>query len=628
MIEKMKFINLIGYIKDIDRVIEKYISKFDIQLECAIDKFDNRNVKCLNFAESYSDLSKKAERILSLNNNKQDSELVISRDDAVKIISDRDRIENQIQNKRVNDLQNEINSLKNLICDLNHFRNFDFDFSKLNKFRFINYKFGFMPVNNYRQYEAFLYDEKDILMVKGETEENYVWCAYFTYNSAVKRVDDIFSSFNFEQITIPFEINQFKLSGSMTRILAGLRNKLFSLNNELKDMKSETDIIINDKEVMAAKKILQMRDEHETKKFCAVVCNDFFIFTGWLAQGTFDLLDNEVKNDNLVMLVADEKSKDSPPVLLSNNFLFKPFEFLVKMYGLPSYYEIDPTPFFAITYTVLFGLMFGDVGQGLVLLLSGIFFSMKKKKPMFQIISTLGLSSMFFGILYGSVFGFEELIPAIWIKPSDNITFVLFFSVVAGIFLLLTSMVFNLINCFRINDFADMFLGPNGISGFIFYVCVIFVCAFVFMKKGLFWVYLFLTVAAINLLLIAFSGPLKNFLSGERKIFGPNIFLFLFETIIKLFETLLSYFTNTVSFVRVGAFALSHAGMMSVVMLLSKSESDFCNWFVVILGNIIVILLEGLIVGIQVLRLEFYEMFGRFFRGNGREYVVGRKKIN
>ena len=96
--------------------------------------------------------------------------------------------------------------------------------------------------------------------------------------------------------------------------------------------------------------------------------------------------------------------------------------------------------------------------------------------------------------------------------------------------------------------------------------------------------------------------------------------MYLVQSFFELFEVLLSFFSNTLSFVRVGAFAVSHAAMMEVVLMLGGVESGNPNWLVIILGNLFVCGMEGLIVGIQVLRLEYYELFSRFYRGTGREF--------
>lgn len=583
MIEKMFFIDFVGYIKNIDDVIENYILKFNMYPESENSIFN----KSSNFV-----LCKRAEKLLHDKNDNTPENL-----NETKI------------NEIASNLQNEYENLKTLLNNLRHFKNFDFDYSQLAEFKFIHYKFGFMPLNNYKQYRAFLYDEKDIFLFESEIDENFIWCAYFTYAGHAKDVDNIFSALNFETIDLPFEINGLELSGSMSKVLNELKKKLSDLKIELK----KNNLLPETQKTNFAQK------KHDLKKFCIDLNEKFFVFKGWISKKSLTLLNNEIKNDDSVMLIVDKNTQKDPPVLLKNNFLFRPFEFFVKMYGLPDYREIDPTPFLAITYTILFGLMFGDIGQGFVLFTIGILLSFLKKSPLFKIISILGISSMIFGTFYGSIFGFEELLPAIWLKPSGNITFILFFSVGTGIFLILLSMLFNLINCEKIKDYAGMFFNSNGICGISFYVSVIVLAVSAFTNKNFLPPSILFYIAIVNLIFIAFANPIKKFLRGEKKIFGSNIFLFLLETLIELFETVLTYFTNTVSFIRVGAFALSHAGMMNVVMLLAQTKSGSYNWPIVFFGNILVIALEGLIVGIQALRLEFYEMFGRFFKGTGRK---------
>jgi V/A-type H+/Na+-transporting ATPase subunit I len=90
------------------------------------------------------------------------------------------------------------------------------------------------------------------------------------------------------------------------------------------------------------------------------------------------------------------------------------------MYGLPAYNEFDPTIFLAITYIFIFGCMFGDAGQGLLLVIGGALLYKLKKMDLGAIISMAGVFSTIFGFLYGSVFGFEHVIPAIWMQPMKT----------------------------------------------------------------------------------------------------------------------------------------------------------------------------------------------------------------
>jgi len=630
LIIKMRYANIIGNTKDIVYIIDKYISKFDMHLELATKELDDLDELELKnkFSFDHDDLRRKANYILKLSSmpleREKDNKIKISQQDAIKILEQAVKFHEQ-KNKNLTELLKTREEIKNLINNLEHFKILDINFSELINFKFIKYKFGSMPLNNYKQYKFFLFDDKHIFVIRCDTLENKVWCIYFVHDFSKQRAQEIFMSLNFEEINLPFEINNIKLTGSIAKIIISLKKNLEEINLEIKKIKSNLEKKIESHEIIAAQKVFAMLENFDIEKFAAAIKKKFFIFTGWMPEEIFLDLEKKIRNDDRVVLISG-KNNNSPPVSLLNNMFFTPFEFLVRLYGLPSYYEIDPTPFLAITYTVLFGLMFGDVGQGFILFLIGILSLIKKNKnALMNIMIALGFSSMVFGFLYGSIFGFENIIKPIWMRPSDNINFILVFAVLAGIFLILVSMVFNLINCRRAKDFTGMFFGANGFVGLIFYICVLCLIAFYFFEFSFAFKIIAWILCVISLVLIALSDLIKKILRGERKIFGTNLFLFCFETVINLFETILSYFTNTISFVRVGAFALSHAGMMSVVMLLSKSESGSYNWFVIILGNILVIILEGLVVGIQVLRLEFYEMFGRFFRAGGREYISRKK---
>lgn len=124
----------------------------------------------------------------------------------------------------------------------------------------------------------------------------------------------------------------------------------------------------------------------------------------------------------------------------------------------------------------------------------------------------------------------------------------------------------------------------------------------------------------IPILIFLFKEPLTNLVEKNHKKIEEGKVMFLVQGFFELFETMLSYFSNTLSYVRIGAFAVSHAAIMEVVLMLSGAQEGNPNWIVVVIGNIIVCGLEGMIVGIQVLRLEYYEMFSRFYKGTGREF--------
>jgi V/A-type H+-transporting ATPase subunit I len=269
--------------------------------------------------------------------------------------------------------------------------------------------------------------------------------------------------------------------------------------------------------------------------------------------------------------------------------------------------------------------MFGDVGQGLCLVLGGALLYKIKKMSIAAIISLAGVFSTIFGFLYGSVFGFEDIIKPIWLSPMHNVMTVLITAVAFGMMLIIISMIINIINGIREKKFGKVLFDTNGVSGLLFYGLAITCVALVFTGHALPATILLVIFFALPLLLIFFKEPLTHFIEKKSKIFPEHKAMFFVEATFEMFEVLLSYVTNTISFLRVGAFALSHAAMMGVVMLLAGAESGNPNIFILIFGNVFVAAMEGLIVGIQVLRLEYYEMFSRFYRGTGKEFKPYKK---
>ena len=189
-----------------------------------------------------------------------------------------------------------------------------------------------------------------------------------------------------------------------------------------------------------------------------------------------------------------------------------------------------------------------------------------------------------------------------------------------GMGIILISMIFHIINGIRAKDTEATWFDANGVAGLIFYGAAV-TCIVLFMTGhslpgGIVLAVMF----GVPLLLIALKEPLTNKIKKKTEKMEQSKAMFVTQAFFELFETLLSYFSNTLSFIRIGAFAVSHASIMEVVLMLAGAESGHINWVVIVLGNLFVCGFEGLIVGIQVLRLVYYEMFSRFYKGSGREF--------
>ena len=387
----------------------------------------------------------------------------------------------------------------------------------------------------------------------------------------------------------------------------------------------------------AKKRLEELATNFDVRKLAARIeegdnKEDYYILCGWMGEDDVNKFLAESKNDDKVFVVVEEDKEKffgEPPTKLKNPRFFKPFEMFIRMYGLPANDEMDPTMFVALTYTFIFGAMFGDVGQGLCLFVFGGLLYLIKKINLAGIISIAGLFSTFFGFMFGSIFGFEDVIPALWLRPMNNMMSVPFIGklntvfIVAigfGMCLILLCMIFNILNAWKAGDVEHIWFDTNSVAGLVFYGSAVVSIALILNGKTLPGGIVLFIMFGVPLILIFLKEPLTALIEKKSEVMPKEKGMFVVQGLFEMFEVLLSYFSNTLSFVRIGAFAVSHAAMMEVVLMLAGAESGNLNWIVVVLGNLFVCGMEGLIVGIQVLRLEYYEMFSRFYKGSGREF--------
>lgn len=332
--------------------------------------------------------------------------------------------------------------------------------------------------------------------------------------------------------------------------------------------------------------------------------NGFYVIWGWIPEKKIKIFKRYLKHSEIDIFPPG----DNAPVLLKTPDFFKPFERMVMGFSYPKYGEINPTIPFALTFLIFFGIMFGDVGHGIVLILSGILMGKKYPDPS-KIFILSGLSSSIFGLFYGSFFGFHGLFPFALISPVHNIEELLYFSIAVGTVVLSLSFILNIISLYRRKKIKALFFGEGGVLWLLtyWYILGIFVKLIVF-KMNVFY----------DLLLLGFMLL--------------TVFIFIYiksrsvtESFINLMREILESITNTVSFIRLGAFALAHSTLFLAVFTVAKfleteKGGGFFYWLTIVAGNIFIILLEGIIVAIQTLRLEYYEFFKRFFEGGGTPY--------
>ncbi|MDF2511752.1 MAG: V-type ATPase kDa subunit [Herbinix sp.] len=634
MIEKMRFISITGPKNDFDRVVNTYLTKYDIHLENALTELSTSyNLRPFADINPYRELITKSEDLVKkLEQPQLSSEQLMEPEAAADIINSAYAMLSDINVKK-HEIKNHRHELNDLLIQIEHFRHLDYNIHQIINLKFIKYRFGKVPHEFYTRFSKFVYDNLNTVFYECERDRDYVWGIYFVPANEAIKIDAIYASLHFERVKIPDAYE-----GTPEESYYSIREKITEINNELNDIYKDIHNRLNnisEQLELAHHSVCVLSKNFEVRKMAACTRDKgknevFYIICGWISDEDSEKLLKEAETDSLAYCVIDDGQVDAdkkPPTKLKNLKIFKPFEMFIKMYGLPAYNEIDPTSFVAITYSIIFGIMFGDVGQGLCLVIGGALLYKIKNMNLAAIISLAGVFSTIFGFMYGSVFGFENWIDAIWLSPRENVMTVLITAVGFGVFLILLAMILNIVNGIKAKDWGRVLFDTNGVAGLLFYAVLIISIAFIFTGRALPGFILMGIFFGLPLMLIFFKEPLTHMIEKRTKIFPEHKALFFMETFFELFEVLLSYLTNTISFLRIGAFALSHAGMMAVVMLLAGEETGHPNLLILILGNLFVAGMEGLIVGIQVLRLEYYEMFSRFYKGNGKEFTSYKSKL-
>ena len=635
MIAKMYFVSITGPKKDIDRIVDKYLSRYEIHLEYApaelktadnLHPFNEQNM----YREQINHMEELAEHMGKPSYENEDMEVDVAAQIVDSVYEEYNEKKNNIET-----LEREKNKTYEMWERVNHFINVHYNMNQLFELKFLQFRFGRIPKQYYEKFEDYTYEDIASVFIKCSEDDRYVWGIYFVTDIEKDSVDAIYASLHFERTLMPET-----LEGKPEEECQRLAGQLAAYDEQIESAKRALDVMLEDNRAefnRAYNRISRYAVQFDIRKYAACTKEagmPYYILCGWMVEEEAVKLREELskaEHENVCILDDKHETVDlSPPTKLKNRGIFKPFEMFIKMYGLPGYHEIDPTKFVALTYAFIFGAMFGDVGQGLFLCIGGFILYKLKKMNLAAIISCAGVFSTIFGFMFGSVFGFENIIDAVWLHPSKAMMDVPFIGklntvfIVAigfGMVLILITMIMNIINARKAHDSEKLYFDTNGIAGLVFYGSLTAVLALFMTENPLPGGIVLLVMFVLPLLLIAFKEPLMHLVEKKSKILPDGKGMFFVQTFFEMFEVLLSYFSNTLSFVRIGAFAVSHAAMMEVVLMLAGAENGNAgNMVVIVIGNIFVCGLEGLIVGIQVLRLEYYEMFSRFYKGNGREF--------
>jgi V/A-type H+-transporting ATPase subunit I len=540
------------------------------------------------------------------------------------------------------------------------FSNLNAPFADLDQLSYLTLRVGRLDPRIQPELKKRLGERAAIIPLEGEGKGDRILAA--SSRKGRFALDSELKNLSFDPIAIPKDYQ-----GVPDELLKGLEKRLDSITKDLEK-------IIDEK--------TRMRDENRMtlRRFCSsmlmalaaeqlksrlVSTSSIYLLSGWIPSDTISKVAADLSKitggRTAIRIYAPNeipevrKGGEKVPVSLKHGNFVRGFEGVVSSYGTPVYGSIDPTPLVAVFFTVLFGIMFGDLGQGFVLLLAGLLTgkhgprALAKFRNFSSPLIAVGIASMVMGILTGEIFTSEDLLTvpiraltaALTGSPMDRILTIVplaekggsvkklfyFFGFTVGIGVILNSLglLINIINCCIMRKYERAFFAKTGVAGLLLFWYAIFIalrCIFGGRFERFDLVGILIPVVCI------FFGPLIwRCIAREKPILEHGLMAFIMEGFVEIMETASGYISNTVSFLRVGAFALSHGILAYIVFRFTEELANtgspagsISAMIVLILGNTIIIVLEGMIVAIQVVRLQYYEFFSKFFTETGIEF--------
>ncbi len=525
----------------------------------------------------------------------------------------------------------QLKQLENTIHQLEPIANLDLDLSALHNTRYTMSMLGIILTDNLARLKTSLSRTPFVLLpLRQDGNKQVVWL------TGARRDADILQRAARSAYLNPLNIPE-DLNGSASKIVASLQaekaevqrriNALQTAKGDLRDSYAEQLHILLWR-VRAGQMLARAISQYGKLRHT-------YVIVGWVPSLLLDELITQLKQTSRQIMIEStpyKRSGSEPnvPVSLNNPGIAGAFQPLVTTYAQPSYKEIDPTLLMTLTFPFLFGVMFGDVGHGLLLFLLGMLLSSRRVNALQgmaglgPIVTVCGLAATAFGFVFGSLFGDEEILTPLWVSPMHDIMQILAFAVVAGIVLLSIGFIVGVINAWFARDWGEFLFGHHGLTGLAFYWSFVGIAASSMIAGFPIGMTPFAVLAGILAIVVMFSDIFKKLVSGQRPLIEDGIGTYLVQVFFELFETALSLFSNSLSYVRVGAFAVAHGGLSSVIFVLAEMASASQGpgyWIVVVIGNLFIVGFEGLIVGIQTMRLEYYEFFSKFFHGSGVSYA-------
>ncbi len=504
----------------------------------------------------------------------------------------------------------KMHTANQLASSLSRFENLNTDLGKLSDTSlFLKIFIGTVPHSELKQLQRALSLANTVIDVFHHADiHDYV--TVVTEIGHQQDILEILKSAGFHELTIPPE-----LRSHPDKIKLEIQQQ--QQENQLvvqQELKAITDFLTRHQhELLQIKDLLALATPYAALANSLSGKGELVYLEGWVPVGNEAAINERLQATMTYPFITDFRSPTDDelpdvPSLQKTNRLLKPFAALVSQFGIPEYREIDPTQLFAFSYTLMFGMMFGDVGHGAVIIVMG-FLLRKKIDGLMTFMTLAGLSSIVFGFFYGSLFGYEHIIHPIWMSPMEDPNRILLIALAWGIGFLIVANLLSIYNLLALKQQEQAIYSSRGIVGLAFFLGSIF-AGYQFMVNQ--------QLAGLEIL--AMFLPLSIILYKQWKHLEGNLFERLLVIAIEGLDNVINTLSSTLSFLRIAAFSLNHVALAAAVFTLANMMDSFGHGVAILLGNIFIIVLEGGIVAIQCLRLEYYEGFSRFFSGKGKRF--------
>jgi len=531
-------------------------------------------------------------------------------------------------------LDTEIEAEYQALRDIEAFRPVDIPPEELSGLDFLHFAIGTLPARNLEAVREALGEKAVILPFRSPAGDQKLIA--LTSRTGRFALESVLEDNDFIPETLPATKGQ-----PPSEAARKVRERLMALAREQEALRAATrEVAAREGGRLAAyRQRLRVDEQFLSAQAYFGKTGSTCLITGYVPSRRVDAVREELlrATGGRVVVEVSDPAEDDPevPTLMENPRLLRPFEMLVEGYGHPGYREIEPTLLVAIGFLLMFGMMFDDVGHGLALVASGLALARKatrdEMKNLGHLLWMSGCSAMVFGWVSGSIFGLEGAIrPPLggWFEPLGsvaNINRVLMAAIVLGVVVISLGVVLNIINRIRARDYFAVVFDRFGVVGFIFYWGAVGLGIRAVVSGSAPSLGEAVVLVGVPLVVLFFREPLHHLLTRRDHLRLPTLLGGLFEGFVEVLETLSTYVANTVSFVRVGAFALAHAAVCVAIfsteaIVRKMPGGPLWSVLVVVFGNAFVIVLEGLVVSIQAMRLHYYEFFSKFFRGEGKAY--------